>query len=220
MHIKNLCYWFSSAGRDAAAWRRKPSRMKRLMEFVDDDTALGVFLYTLMDETQRILHSYWRAVKINEGFFFYRKRTTKDILVMTLLLPRFFSAGLGKSQIFSDKVVPSLFRPSFVFLSLQAQENVFVEFTHQELLELYNKVCLEVYRRLVFVSLSEVVSIYVLMSRQMDVTRFTCISSECLCFYLFRTSCFFHVGRLCPTNFNCMPVSFKQFALSLGLFFL
>lgn len=127
------------------------------MEFVDGDSALGVFLNTVMDETQRILHSCWRAVKINEGFFFYRKRTTKAILVMTLLLTRFFSAGLGKSQIFSEKVVPSLFWPSFffVFLSLQAQENVFVEFNHQELLEFYNKVRLEVYRRLVFVSLSE-----------------------------------------------------------------
>lgn len=79
------------------------------MEFVDGDSALGVFLNTVMDETQRILHSCWRAVKINEGFFFYRKRTTEDILVMTLLLPRFFSAGLGKSQTFLEKVVPSLF---------------------------------------------------------------------------------------------------------------
>lgn len=79
------------------------------MEFVDSDSALSVFLNMVMDETQRILHSCWRAVKINEGFFFYRKRTTKDILVMTLLLPRFFSAGLGKSQTFSEKVVPSLF---------------------------------------------------------------------------------------------------------------
>lgn len=181
------------------------------MEFVDGDSALGVFLYTVMDETQRILHSCWRAVKINEGFFFYWKHTTKDILVMTLLLLRFFSTGHGKSQIFSEKVVPSLFWRSFffVFLSLQAQENVFVEFNHQELLEFYNKVRLEVYRRLVFVSFSELMCIHVLMSRQTDVTLFTCICSECLCFYLFSTSCFFHIGRHCPTNFNHVPVSFK-----------
>lgn len=29
----------------------------------------------------------------------------------------------------------------FVFVCLQVQENVFVEFNHQELLEFYNKVC-------------------------------------------------------------------------------
>lgn len=35
---------------------------------------------------------------------------------------------------------------------------------------------------------------------------------------------FFHIGRHCPTNFNCVPVSFKlffkQFASSLAFFFL
>lgn len=43
---------------------------------------------------------------------------------------------------------------SFLSLSLQVQENVFVEFNHQQLLDLYNKVCFIMFRVCVSVPLS------------------------------------------------------------------
>lgn len=46
------------------------------------DLAFSVFLNTVMDKTERIVRTGWRAVKINEGF--YRKHKTEEVLVMTL----------------------------------------------------------------------------------------------------------------------------------------
>lgn len=114
------------------------------MESADGDSALGVFLNAVMDETKRILGSCCRTVKINEASFFYRTLTTGDILVTALVMCscRCSSSALAldrlKHRLRCSDCRPS-FPPSFPPL-LQAQENVFVEFNHQQLLEFYNKV--------------------------------------------------------------------------------
>lgn len=52
-------------------------------EFVKSDFAFNVFLNTVMDKTERIVRTGWRAVKINEGF--YRKHNTEKVLVITCI---------------------------------------------------------------------------------------------------------------------------------------
>lgn len=41
------------------------------------DLAFSVFLNTVMDKTERIVRTGWRAVKINEGFYRKHKKTNK-----------------------------------------------------------------------------------------------------------------------------------------------
>lgn len=91
------------------------------------------------------------------------------------------------------------------------------------MLEFYNKVCLEVYRRLVFLSLSELVCIHVLMSRQTDVTRFTCICIWVFVFLSISHVLFLPHRQTLPGKFQLrarLLQTLKQFASSLALFFL
>lgn len=78
--------------------------------------------------------------------------------------------------------------PPHLSLSLKVQENVFVEFNHQELLEFYNKVC--------FTSISS----YTLISCVMSVLHMILIGRHCLT----RSICLFplYFETFCPCSLS------------------
>lgn len=112
------------------------------------------------------------------------------------------NGGPGSSQTLSSLFWPSSFLPLFLLL-FQAQENVFVEFNHQELLEFYNKVGLEVEtaRQRAWPSSS---ALYTLCM------HFVCLF--CLSHVLFLPAC--------STLSDKSPPALKQFATSEALLFL